>query len=67
MSLNPTIISSLTSLGEILKQYCLDTIDKKNKKLIDEYVQANPSTDNSQIFQTIIKNSKYVYAYSVNT
>ena len=38
MSLNPTIISSLTSLGEILKQYCLDTIDKKNKKLIDEYV-----------------------------
>ena len=38
MSLNPTIISSLTSLGEILKKYCLDTIDKKNKKLIDEYV-----------------------------
>ena len=38
MSLNPTIISSLVSLGEILKQYCSETIDKKNKKLIDEYV-----------------------------
>ena len=37
MSLNPTIISSLTSLGEILKKYCLDTIDKNNNKLIDVF------------------------------